>query len=91
MPTPDTCPNCGADLPPRARVCPECGSDERTGWSEEAGLQGLSLPDDRFSYDDFIEEEFGESEKIKPHGVSWIWWIIAFLLVLGFIVMLAWH
>jgi len=31
-----TCPNCGADVPIKAKACPECGSDEDTGWSEEA-------------------------------------------------------
>lgn len=31
-----TCPNCGADVPVKARACPECGSDEETGWSEAA-------------------------------------------------------
>ena len=91
MPTPDTCPNCGADLPRKAKVCPECGSDERTGWSEEAGLEGLDLPDDRFSYGEFIEREFGEEEKIKPRGMSWLWWLVAFALVAGFVVMMLWR
>ncbi|MDJ0704580.1 MAG: zinc ribbon domain-containing protein [Leptolyngbyaceae cyanobacterium MO_188.B28] len=31
-----TCPNCGADVPVKARACPECGSDEETGWSDAA-------------------------------------------------------
>jgi uncharacterized membrane protein YvbJ len=31
-----SCPNCGADVPTKAKACPECGSDEDTGWSEEA-------------------------------------------------------
>jgi low affinity Fe/Cu permease len=31
-----SCPNCGADVPIKARACPECGSDEQTGWSEAA-------------------------------------------------------
>ncbi len=30
------CPNCGADVPAKARACPVCGSDEDTGWSEAA-------------------------------------------------------
>lgn len=31
-----TCPNCGADVPIKAKACPECGSDQETGWSEAA-------------------------------------------------------
>ena len=43
---PETCPNCGADVPPKARACPECGADEQTGWSEAARTDGLDLPDE---------------------------------------------
>ena len=75
----DTCPHCGADLPRNARACPECGSDEKTGWSEAAAASGLDLPDEEFSYDEFIEREFG-SEK-KPPGLRWIWWATALLLL----------
>src|SRR5277367_5476951 len=52
--TPDTCPNCGADVPRNAKACPECGSDENTGWSEEAYAGKLNLPDDKFDYDEFV-------------------------------------
>lgn len=83
---PDTCPNCGADLPPDAKVCPECGSDENTGWSEHAASQGLNLPDDQFDYDEFAKREFGEDDPIKPVGIRWLWWIVAVLVVLA----LAW-
>ena len=30
-----TCPNCGADVPAKAKACPECGADEKTGWAED--------------------------------------------------------
>ncbi|MDB6021836.1 MAG: hypothetical protein JWQ04_1693, partial [Pedosphaera sp.] len=50
----ETCPNCGADLPPKAKACPECGSDDETGWSEAAAADGLGLPDEKFNYDDFV-------------------------------------
>jgi hypothetical protein len=82
---PDTCPNCGADLPPNAVVCPECGSDESTGWSENAASQGLNLPDEDFDYDEFAKREFGEDEQIKPAGISWLWWIVAALVVIALI------
>jgi len=38
------CPNCGADVPAKAKCCPECGSDEQTGWSEDTYLDGVTLP-----------------------------------------------
>ena len=52
---PETCPNCGADVPRNAKACPECGSDEKTGWSEDAGRDGLDLPDDEFDYEEFVK------------------------------------
>ena len=83
---PETCPNCGADVPPDARVCPECGSDAQTGWSEKACADNLGLPDDEFDYDAFVEREFGMG-KAKPHGVRWLWWTVALLLA---VLLLTW-
>jgi uncharacterized membrane protein YvbJ len=77
---PETCPNCGADLPRGAKACPECGSDDQTGWSEEASASGLDLPDENFDYDEFVKEEFDRPKPI-PRGVHWFWWIIAILVV----------
>ena len=76
---PDVCPNCGAEVPPNAKVCPECGSDETTGWSEKAHADNLGLPDEEFDYNKFVKEEFGSGQN-KPHGVSWFWWVVAVLL-----------
>jgi predicted nucleic acid-binding Zn ribbon protein len=45
MTPPDSCANCGADIPRNARACPECGADERTGWRETSLYDGLDLPD----------------------------------------------
>jgi len=81
--TPDVCPNCGADVPRDAKACPECGSDENTGWSEEAYAGKLNLPDDKFDYDEFVKQEFGGEQ--KPRGVSWLWWIVAVVLILLFV------
>ena len=81
MMPPETCPNCGAEVPRNARACPECGSDEQTGWSEETHVDGLDLPEEKFDYDDFVEREFG-SKSPMPHGIHWFWWVIA-VLVLG--------
>jgi len=80
--TPEVCPNCGAEVPPRAKACPECGSDEQTGWSEEAHADGLGLPDEEFDYDDFVKREFG-SKKPVPRGIHWFWWVVAVLVVAG--------
>lgn len=80
MSVPDTCPNCGADIPPDAKACPGCGSDETTGWSEDAQRENLGLPDEKFDYDDFVQREFG-GEKVKPRGLRWFWWLVAVLLL----------
>ncbi|MHC4268304.1 MAG: zinc-ribbon domain-containing protein [Planctomycetota bacterium] len=37
------CPNCGAEVPIKAKSCPDCGSDENTGWSDETIYDGLDL------------------------------------------------
>jgi hypothetical protein len=58
--TPENCPNCGADVPARAKACPECGADEQTGWSEEAtGFENIGIPEESFNYDDYVNREFG--------------------------------
>ena len=77
---PDTCPNCGADVPRHARACPECGSDDQTGWSDRARADHLGLPDDDFDHDAFVREEFG-SDRAEPRGIAWYWWLVALLLV----------
>jgi hypothetical protein len=86
--TPETCPNCGADLPRRASVCPECGADETTGWSDAATGQNLGLPDDSFDYEEFVANEFGGEPKLKPRGLAWGWWVVAVALIAGFLLML---
>ncbi len=78
--TPETCPNCGADVPRGAKACPECGSCEQTGWSEEAGHADLGLPDDDFSYDDFVAREFPKAAG-PPRGLSHFWWLAALIIL----------
>jgi uncharacterized membrane protein YvbJ len=86
MAAPEICPNCGAEVPPRAKACPECGSDESTGWSTDARAQSLDLPDDNFDYDEFVENEFG---KPKKRRISWVWIATAVvLLVIGALLLL---
>jgi hypothetical protein len=74
--TPEICPNCGAEVPRKAKSCPECGADEQTGWSDEAHASGLDLPDDNFDYNEFVKREF-EGGGAVPRGVRWYWWVIA--------------
>lgn len=87
MPAPDVCPNCGTEVPRGAKACPECGSDEETGWSEDAAADNLGLPDDNFNYEEFVKEEFGGASA-KPRGISWFWWVIAVVVLLGFVLMM---
>ena len=81
---PEFCPNCGAEVPSKAKACPECGADEETGWSDEAKSSGLDLPDQNFDYDDFVKREFGKASPV-PRGISRFWWVIALLLAVAFI------
>jgi ribosomal protein L40E len=81
---PEICPNCGAEVPPKARACPECGSCEETGWKEDADQGGLGLPDEDFDYNDYVEREFGP-ERLKPRRLSWVWWVAALLLLAAFL------
>jgi hypothetical protein len=78
--SPEICPNCGAEVPQRAKACPECGSDEKTGWSEAAAASGLNLPDEEFDYDDFTKREFG-GQTPKPRGIAWFWWVVGVVIL----------
>ncbi|MCK6500707.1 MAG: zinc ribbon domain-containing protein [Nitrospira sp.] len=88
MSTPETCPNCGADVPAGARACPECGADDRTGWSEDAVVDRLGLPGtDGFDHDDFVRQEWGKGlRKTRP---GW-WWILVVLLILTLLGVWGW-
>ncbi|HEX9048391.1 MAG TPA: zinc ribbon domain-containing protein [Verrucomicrobiae bacterium] len=81
---PETCPNCGALVPPKAKACPECGADEETGWSETAYADRLGIPAENFDYDDFVKREFAPAPA-KPRGIHWVWWLTALGLVLLFL------
>ena len=84
---PQTCPHCGAEVPPNARACPECGSDESTGWSEDSAGEGLDLPEENFNYDDFVKREFAGPSP-KPRGIHWFWWVVAILATGSFLFLL---
>lgn len=77
---PQTCPNCGADVPPKAKSCPGCGADEATGWSDTAYADRLGIPDDNFDYEEYVKREFA-APKVKPRGIQWVWWATAVVLI----------
>jgi predicted nucleic acid-binding Zn ribbon protein len=73
---PETCANCGAAIPPKARACPECGADERTGWAEQSLYDGLDLPED--------DDERAQAETTRQHRQTrrWLWWAVGVFLIL---------
>lgn len=78
---PETCPNCGADVPRGARACPDCGADERTGWSERASVDRLDLPgSEEFDHDEFVRREFGGKGRGRGGPPWWVWLVAVALL-----------
>ena len=86
--TPEVCPVCGENVPPRSLACPECGADHNTGWKKDAcTYDGLDLPDDDFNYKDFKEKEFGRGSGPKAVGIKPIWWVTAIVLLAVYLVL----
>ncbi len=79
-PPPETCANCGAAIPPRARACPACGADERTGWRESSVYDGIDLPDAACEGD-----EPSAPRAFRRPGARWYWVVTACLLAAGLI------
>lgn len=88
MRPPETCPNCGADVPAQAKACPECGADEKTGWSDEAYASSLNLPDESFDYGEFVERELEPKKKPIPFGIHWFWWLVAIMALVAFVLLI---
>jgi uncharacterized membrane protein YvbJ len=83
--TPETCPNCGADIPRNAKACPGCGADENTGWAEDAQhatAADLGLPEEDFDYDEFVKHEFSPPSP-KPQRLHWVWWLTGIALLIA--------
>ena len=82
---PFPCPVCGEDVPAKAKSCPECGACDKSGWSPDAGQDGLDLPEDEedFDYDKFLEQEFGQPRT----GVPRLWWVVALVVLFAFLAM----
>ena len=77
--TPPVCPNCRADVPPRALACPKCGSDHSTGWREYGYNGGADSQEDDFDYNESFKKEFGSNA--IPTNVKPIWWITGIVLL----------
>jgi RNA polymerase subunit RPABC4/transcription elongation factor Spt4 len=78
---PETCPNCGAEVPSNARACPDCGADEQTGWAESATLQRLGLSHPEFDYEEFVSRDIGGTPN-RQRPMSRLWCLAALGLVL---------
>lgn len=90
MRSPETCPNCGADVPRDSKACTGCGADENTGWSEDAQqatAADLGLPDDDFDCDEFTKREFGKPSA-RPSGLHWFWWLVGVAVLVA--ILLTW-
>lgn len=84
---PAICPNCGAEVPRRARACPACGADENAGWQEgadQATAADLGLPGEDFDYDEFVQREFAKPTP-KPRGLHWVWWLTGVALLVAIV------
>ena len=80
---PMVCPVCGEDVPRTALACPECGADHTSGWREDAeAYDAVDLPDEDFTYEEFVKQAFGSSR--RP-AIKRVWWITAILLIAAFI------
>lgn len=81
---PGDCPICGDFVPKGLVSCPGCGSCAKSGWNEDAGYDGLDLPDapEDFDYDDFVEREFGSRKKSAHLGGNLWWWVALILLAI---------
>ena len=81
------CPVCGAEVAVGRLSCPECGADERTGWGDSGDEDGLDLMhEDDFDYQSFLRNEGLEKGNLRPEGLNRGWWILAIVVLIGFLV-----
>ena len=95
-----TCPNCGADVPVKARACPECGSDEETGWSDAAQYLHLLPNTDDSETDASTAKIWRKSSTaaialflvvtfLSLQGLTWGLYVLPFIALIGGIIYFA--
>ncbi len=78
---PEFCANCGAPIPRHAVACPECGADERTGWRDTSGYDGLDLPDGGAGEAEAASRPTLGRPPGWRHPLQWYWVAIGLLLI----------
>jgi len=74
------CPNCGFDVPQKAKACPHCGSDENTGWSDQTYLDNLGIYTEEDYQHTLIKEGLVPKPKSKKGKLFTILVIIMLIL-----------
>lgn len=88
--TPEVCPVCGEDVPPKAQSCPSCGACHESGWKENAELYDNAditehgyEDEGKFDYDRWKAREEGRAR--GPGGMRPMWkWVALMVLILFF-------
>lgn len=79
------CPNCGEEVPAKARACPACGADEKTGWSDNTIYDGTGIEDpEEFDYEDWKRREVSGRQPRRTRK-QWFWWVVAILILLALV------
>jgi hypothetical protein len=85
--TPEVCPVCGEEVPPRSWACPECGADHASGWREgAASSDSIGSTGEDSDYEQFVRDEFGERPAPR---VNRLWWITAIVLLIVLVALYA--
>ena len=75
----EACPHCGAEIDADATFCNQCGSSESDGWKDEDVEVGI----DEFDYDEFVADNFSDSNMNAQTHPLWRW--VAVVLLLAFV------
>jgi hypothetical protein len=78
------CPGCGREVRVGSQGCPQCNQLDPWEQDDTEIYDGLDLPDDKFDYQQFLKNEFGD-KKINTNGLSLFWWIVAIILLIALI------
>lgn len=83
-PTPEVCPVCGEDVPPKAKACPNCGACHESGWDDpDAGAGGIPEyghgDEEEFDYERWRAREEGRER--PREGIRPLWKGVALLLL----------